>query len=615
MASQGRFDQRGRVAYRSLEWEHGGRFPWRDWMTCNALRERDNLGIIVTRLSHNCNTWLLKSGGHSGWLLWRLDVRVVRDHGCGWPRATTKEKDQKLMIRNKLCLFVLGGLFAFAAAGVRADDSALLDVLVRKGILTQKEADKLAAEVSKEPVTTAPQGPNIKIGDWVQELDLYGDIRFRDYYQTYEQQLPKPTGDPTYDENIQRQRIRFRLRLDATFKLADNFFGGVELSTSDNKDGSTTNATYTSGFDNYNIYISRAFIGWAPVDGLTFVVGKQNNPFYTTELNWAPDVGPTGIVERVDFHRLFGWDAGGEPAGYSKDGKTPPPAPAPTGFPLDVSLIAGQFIFYNNNADSSESFDKTDAFMFDTQLLTKLKLFGGNLAVTFGPQVQIWNDAGLGPTGVLANGQPNPATAPNTTAPSGTGAYATLNNANPFPVSTRDEFYLQAPGDITFKIAGIPVSLYWDTTYNVWGPQRFSEVYGPLFSTVTFAKGSTTPIFSHPVTPTFADYFGWLAGIKIGQNKHAGDISFLVDYRQLGLAAADPNINTDDFGESYLNQVGWRGSIALNLTDFVVLQVTGWFTNNLDRNLYGGYATSPSAFPIANANASTVIAVDLGVKF
>ena len=538
----------------------------------------------------------------------------------GAARRAMFQGEKNLMIRNKLCLFAVGGLLAFLAAGARADDSALLDVLVKKGILTKSEAEKLEAEVGKEPVTQGPQGPNIKIGDWVQELDLYGDIRFRDYYQNDEVQLPKPPGQTNYDQIIQRQRIRFRLRLDATFRLADNFFGGVELSTSDNKDGETTNATYTSGFDNYNIYISRAFIGWAPIDGLTFVVGKQNNPFYTTELNWAPDVGPTGVVERVDFHRLFGWDAGGEPAGYSKEGKTPPPAPAPSGIPIDVSLIAGQFIFYNNNADSSLSFNKTDAFMFDTQLLTKVKLFGGNVSITFGPQVQIWDDAGLGPTAVLANGQPNPATAPNATAPSGTGAYGTINDANPFPVSTRDEFYLQAPGDVTIKLLGgkLPVSFYWDTTYNVWGPERFSEVYGPLFSKVTYTgtnKTGFTAHFSNPVHPTFADYFGWLAGVKVGQNKHAGDISFLVDYRQLGLASADPNINSDDFGDSNLNMVGWRGSIAFNLTDFAVLQVTGWFTNNLDRNLYGGYATSPNAFPIANRNTSTVLAIDLGVKF
>jgi hypothetical protein len=542
------------------------------------------------------------------------------------------------MIRHKICLLALGGMIALSAASARADDSALLDILVKKGILTKQEAEKLEAEVSKEPVAQ-PQGlaANIKIGDWVQELDLYGDMRFREYYQTFEQQLPPPPKrvSTNFDQNIQRQRLRFRLRLDADFKLADNFFGGVQLTTSDNRNGSTTNATYTGGTDNYNIYISRAFMGWAPIDGVTFVIGKQPNPFYTTELNWAPDTNPAGIVERVDFHRLFGWSSGGEatasggePAGYSKEGKTPPPAPS--GFPLELSLIAGQFIFFNNNADSSVSFDKTDAFFFDTQLLGRIKLFHNAVTVTFGPQVQIWNEAGLGPTAVLnkttvtnpvnnptgsAIGFPDASTAP--AQGTGTGTLGTLNNANAFPVYTRDEFYLQAPGDISFKVAGIPVSFYWDTSYNVWGPERFSQVYGPMFDTVTYTKSSTGAVvqhFSGLVHPTFSDYFAWLAGIKIGGNRQAGDISLLVDYRQIGLAAVDSNINTDDFNLSFLNAAGWRVSVAYNITDFAVFQFTGWFSNNLTTRLYGGFATQGPNTQ-ANANSSTVFAVDLAFKF
>ena len=155
------------------------------------------------------------------------------------------------------------------------------------------------------------------------------------------------------------------------------------------------------------------------------------------------------------------------------------------------------------------------------------------LEVTFGPQVQIWNEAGLGPTGVLnkttvtsstnnptgsAIGFPDQSTAP--AGGSGTGTLGTLDDAVPFPIYTRDEFYLQAPGDVTFKLAGIPVSLYWDTSYNVWGPERFSEVYGPMFSTVTYTKssktGTVTPHFSGLVHPSFKDYFAWLAGIKVG---------------------------------------------------------------------------------------------------
>jgi polyhydroxyalkanoate synthesis regulator phasin len=62
------------------------------------------------------------------------------------------------MVPKQICAFALGGLLALTAAGVRADESALLDVLVKKGVLTQKEADKLAAEVSKEPVQSQTNG-------------------------------------------------------------------------------------------------------------------------------------------------------------------------------------------------------------------------------------------------------------------------------------------------------------------------------------------------------------------------------------------------------------------------------------------------------------------------
>ena len=191
---------------------------------------------------------------------------------------------------------------------------------------------------------------------------------------------------------------------------------------------------------------------------------------------------------------------------------------------------------------------------------------------------------------------------------------ATVNElAQPFPISSRDEFYIQTPGDISFKLANIPVSIYWDTSYNVWGPERFNEVYGPLFSRVTYH--GTTPVFSDQVHPTFSDYFAWLAGVKIGANKKAGDVSLLVDYRQTGMASVDPNINSDDFNLSFVNAAGWRVSLAFNVTDFAVFAVTGWFTNNLSRDLYGGYATSPSLFPIANANSTQVLYVDFAVKF
>jgi hypothetical protein len=83
-------------------------------------------------------------------------------------------------------------------------------------------------------------------------------------------------------------------------------------------------------------------------------------------------------------------------------------------------------------------------------------------------------------------------------------------------------------------------------------------------------------------------------GVRLGQNKKAGDLGGLIDFRQIGIDAADPNINSDDFGDSFLNVQGFRINLSFNLTDFAVVAFTGWFAWNLTPNLYGGYATSPS---------------------
>jgi Putative porin len=118
------------------------------------------------------------------------------------------------------------------------------------------------------------------------------------------------------------------------YLLAGVFFGGLQLSTSDNRDAATQNATFTGGSDNYNVYISRAFMGWRPTSGLTFIAGRQDNPFYTTsDFFWGADFGLNGMVERLDLHKFInltfgGSGSGGEPdAGGAKQPMAALPAP------------------------------------------------------------------------------------------------------------------------------------------------------------------------------------------------------------------------------------------------------------------------------------------------
>jgi Putative porin len=491
-------------------------------------------------------------------------------------------------------------------------DQALLDALVRKGVLTDKEATEISAEAAKE----ATSGPTdkIKVGDWVKELKLSGDLRIRNQW---DQRTPMILTNPLLgpqDRIIQRDRWRFRLRLNADFKLEGNFFGGVQLATSDNRASDTKNATYTGGYDNYNIYISRAFMGWNPTPGITFIAGKQPNPFYTTDMVYDPEVDPTGLVERIDFDKLFNLSFGEPVAAEGKESKEPvaPPAPAP-GISLELALIAGQFTFNNNNADSGNTQLKWDAYQFQQQLLAKLHI-GDKLTITVAPGFIADNDASVGATAVSANGTLVP--------PSNTSFMGgqPQNNSQPFPITQRDLFIILAPGDITYKIFKKPLSLYWDFAYNALGNDRFNKDYGPLFANYFYAGRSANPSFSDRWQPSLSDNLAWLVGLRFGENKKAGDFSLSADYRQVGISSLDPNINNSNFALSNLNSEGFEFNAAYNFTDFLTGVLTFYYSEALTKNLYGGFATGnvPGAtqqWPIARDRRDMVFQANLLMKF
>jgi hypothetical protein len=502
-------------------------------------------------------------------------------------------------------------------------DQALLDALVRKGVLTTKEAEEISAETAKEAVSTS--AAKIQIGDWVQELKIGGDLRLRNQA---DQRTPMILTNPLLgpqDRNVNRDRWRFRLRLTADFKLQGNFFGGVMLSTSDNRATDTKNATITGGYDNYGVYVSRAFMGWAPLPGLTFIAGKQANPFYTTDLIYDPDLDPIGLVERVDFAKFFNMTFG-EPV--AAEGKAPPAAPPAPVNALEVSLIAGQFVFQNNNADSGSTQLKWDSYQFQEQLLVKLKL-GDKLTITEGPGFLSFNDSSSGGTPGLHGSIVPPVSTVGLTFDQTTGgAGDTLANSQPFPVTQRDLNIILAPGDITYKIFGKPLSLYWDFAYNFTGDDRFTRDLGPLFSDYFYVGRSSTPSFRHPAFPSFSDNASWLVGLKFGDNKKAGDFSVSADYRQVGISSIDPNLNSSNFALSNLNVQGWEFNLAYNFTDFLTAVFTLYYAHALHPNLYGGYATgnvinpatgtlfpSSQQYPIARDRQDMVFQANLLMKF
>ena len=315
-------------------------------------------------------------------------------------------------------------------------------------------------------------------------------------------------------------------------------------------------------------------MGWHPNEWLTITGGKFANPFYTTELLWDSDINPTGVAEVIAFHHLID-DADGT-GGTAKDGKTSK-AMIATERPWTLSLVAGQFIFQDNNESNGPDGDSsTDAYLFQTQLIGSYKF--GRTKVTLAPGWLTYINGSL-------NGIDN-----------GTS----YNDAFIGQGGTRALNLLLAPGDVSLKLAGVKTKFYWDFSYNFDGEKRVQGIYG-------LANKAGNP--QHRTK----DDFAWLAGVQIGENHMAGDWSLMANWRQTGLGAVDPNLNDSDYALGQLNTRGAKFVGSYNLTDFTVFSLTYDYAWNLRNTLFGGQTTGGNA--VANSNVVNTLLVEFLLKF
>jgi hypothetical protein len=504
---------------------------------------------------------------------------------------------------------VAAALALTAVPAAHADENdVLLKVLVRKGILTQDEANAVKAEVAKEkekeaklaaksaPVSTSSDGmlSKLDISKSVDKLKLYGDLRLRYQYDDKDQQLFIPNGNRDNlngsPSGSQQSRWRFRLRVGAEITLTDQWSAGVELSTA--KASDSGNQTYENGFDDYEIFISKAYLRWDPNKALTFIGGKMTNPFYTTDLLWDSDITPTGLVEIIRLDQLLGAESE-EEVGYAKDGKTVVSKAVKSERNWELSLVAGQFIFDDNNENNFDNDEASDAYTFQTQLVGSYK-FENDVKVTAAPGWLV-NSAGSA-TGLLNTNSFNDS-------PNVSGATRNIN-------------LLLFPGDVSFKLGNLKTKFYWDFSYNIEGRKRTEDIYNLVSLRNDVGQDSDDDVTDPDDVDSqhsFQDDFAYLVGFQFGENKKAGDWSFRADWRQTGIAAVDPNLNDGDFAHGELNTRGLKLGLAYNFTDFAVGAITYYHGWNLRENLIGGEATGGNA--IGDANTSRVLQVDVTVKF
>ena len=101
-----------------------------------------------------------------------------------------------MFLKRIVFVVTVVGLLLGATAARAQDSGALLDLLVKKGVITDQEAEDVRADLVKENAATA--AGKLKLSTPVTELELYGDTRVR-YEVRSGQTGPPDTINPPGD--------------------------------------------------------------------------------------------------------------------------------------------------------------------------------------------------------------------------------------------------------------------------------------------------------------------------------------------------------------------------------------------------------------------------------
>ena len=266
-------------------------------------------------------------------------------------------KKLKKQNHTKVALFAGATALMALTPNTHAQTSvdALLNKLEQKGILTVDEAKELKAENQQNSAADMNKAFNSKISmpDWITSYKLYGDLRGR-----FDEQSTDNPGNKAKGLSAENEiRLRYRLRVGLLVSMLDDLQVGFSLG-SDNSSGNalSNNTTLENNGTKKPIYVDTAFGKWTPInDGvwmLAAIIGKMNQPFQVTPMEFDPDYTPEGAALQGtykinDYHSL-----GFNTAAFVLDNVAPASSSsstsATTGSTRDPWMYGGQVIWNAN---------------------------------------------------------------------------------------------------------------------------------------------------------------------------------------------------------------------------------------------------------------------------
>ncbi|MDQ6654998.1 MAG: putative porin [Verrucomicrobiota bacterium] len=504
------------------------------------------------------------------------------------------------MFAKKVTLALLASALAFGSvARLQAQDSgALLDLLVRKKIITDQEAEEIRGELTKEYSSTS--AGKVKLSQPLTELEVYGDARVR-----YENRSGRTTGKSPVarpapgiagrNDSLERSRERYRLRLGLRGTLADDWFFGLRLETSSSPrstnvtfGGDANNGPYAKTDDGINV--GQAYLGYRGFKDVTLTVGRMPMPLVTTLMVWDEDINPEGIAEQWKHSYNFGFGGGSSTVAASAtgaDGKSMVAAASsaePWKLKVDLFANFAQFVYDDANPENplgqrgftnNRLTPNTDAWLFAYQVGAKLN-FPKNRYFQAAPVV--YHYSGLGDTfnSFYRGG-----------APDVTNAVSLAQNQT----GVNSLLVLEVPTEFGFKIGERPFKVFGDFAVNFDGAARAAAAGRP-------DKGNQR--------------YAYQIGAAFGQVKAKGDWQLQSYWMHSEQYALDPNLVDSDFWDSRVNMEGVVVQASYAVSDAVTFKLSYGLAHRADRSLGTGGTGDIGINPL---DRYQLFQADLGVKF
>jgi len=527
---------------------------------------------------------------------------------------------------KKVTLAAVSLCFALGGTAARAQDAgALLDLLVKKRLITDQEAEEVRSELVKESAETS--AGKWKLSTPITEIELYGDVRLRYQYNGGETKDRGPVGSPAtgvagVNDWQERYRERYRLRLGLRGTLMDDWFFGVRLETSNNS--RSTNVTFgddaassTAGgggpFEKNSdiVYVGQAYAGYKGFPDFTFTGGRMPNPLVTTRMVWDPDINPEGLAEQWKHTFTFNIGGGGGEAvqsygkeGYSKEGKAVVATPAePFKLKLDLFANFGQFVYADTNPENvlgpgatttvngtEQQVPTTDVFLLAWQVGGRLT-FPNNVYFQVAPTLYNYTGNGQFFNTHFVGGDPRLTNAASL-ATNQTGINSLL--------------VFEVPMEVGWKLWDLPMRIFTDFATNFEAGDRANAAIA--YNTHGLAIASPGPGHGD-------QRYAYLAGFSVGQQKAKGDWQVDIWYQHAEQFSLDPNLIDDDIFNAQLNLHGIAVQATYMLSNAVNLQLTyahGWWYNH---NLGTGGNTGSLAIAVNPTSEYNFFTADMNIKF